>query len=52
LSRQDVVDHASTDLLKNRFRVLYDFDLQEQMVFILAIGVQGGNRLLVAKTGV
>lgn len=33
----------------NRFRVFYKFDLEAWQVFILAIGVKKGNRLLIGK---
>ena len=34
---------------KNRFRVLYDIEPQQQVVVILAIGIKEGNRLIVGK---
>jgi mRNA-degrading endonuclease RelE of RelBE toxin-antitoxin system len=33
----------------NRFRVFYKFDLENRQVFILAIGVKEGNRLLIGR---
>jgi mRNA-degrading endonuclease RelE of RelBE toxin-antitoxin system len=31
----------------NRFRVFYEIDLEERIVWILAIGLKAGNRLIV-----
>ena len=31
----------------NRFRVFYEVDLEEKMVWILAIGLKDGNRLII-----
>ncbi len=36
----------------NRFRVLYEIDVDEQSVWILAVGVKEGNRLLVGTEDV
>jgi len=33
---------------RNRFRVFYEFDPVERSVWVLAIGVKVGNRLIVA----
>jgi mRNA-degrading endonuclease RelE of RelBE toxin-antitoxin system len=33
----------------NRFRVFYEIDLEEKIVWILAIGVKDGNRLIAGR---
>ena len=33
----------------NRFRVFYEIDLEEKVVWILAIGFKEGNRLIVGR---
>jgi mRNA-degrading endonuclease RelE of RelBE toxin-antitoxin system len=33
----------------NRFRVFYEIDVEEKIVWILAIGFKDGNRLIVGK---
>jgi mRNA-degrading endonuclease RelE of RelBE toxin-antitoxin system len=33
--------------LNNRFRILYDIDSAERQVWILAIGIKEGNRLII-----
>ena len=32
---------------KNRFRVFYELDTEEQTVWVLAIGIKKGNRLMI-----
>ncbi len=33
----------------NRFRVFYEIDVEEKIVWILAVGVKDGNRLMIGR---